>query len=56
MKMISLEMEDYQRTVESMQTKLADRENECEMSNKQIKELQIQIEDLNRQIGLLTIF
>ncbi|XP_065056187.1 GRIP and coiled-coil domain-containing protein 2-like isoform X2 [Rhopilema esculentum] len=53
MKMISLEMEDYQRTVESMQAKLADRENECEMSNKQIKELQIQIEDLNKQIASL---
>jgi len=51
MKMISLEMDDYHRTAQSLQSKLNDSEVECKDAKKRIEELEQDIKLLNVQIA-----
>ena len=51
MKMISLEMDDYHRTAQSLQNRLSESEIECKGAHKRIQELEEEIEVLNKQIG-----
>ena len=56
MKMISLEMDDYHRTAQSLQSKLNDSEVECKDAKKRIEELEQDIKMLNEQIGKVKSF
>ena len=56
MKMISLEMEDYHRTAQSLQNKLDDSEIECKDAKERIQELEQDIKVLNEQIGKVKSF
>ena len=54
--MISLEMDDYHRTAQSLQSKLNDSEVECKDAKKRIEELEQDIKLLNVQIGKVKSF
>lgn len=53
--MISLEMDDYHRTAQSLQTKLIDSEEECRKGFEKIQELEEKINSLNEEIGKLIL-
>ena len=56
MNLITLEMQDYHRTVESLQNKLTQQENENKDLNTKITELEQNIKDLNENIGMDMFF
>ena len=51
MKMISLEMDDYHRTAQSLQKKLSESESECKDGYLRIQELENDVKTLNEKIG-----